>query len=110
MTDQNGGSPEEPSTILNLDELEREGGSPIPFSFMHDSRRYVMSDPQEVDWQKLILAMSNPVRFLQIVLPPDDQNQFFSSPLPTWKMNALMDAYLKHYGLPTPGELGALPR
>lgn len=99
-----------PSAALDLDALEREGGTPPVFDFIHSGRRYILSDPQEVDWQSLILAMSNPVRFLQMVIPPEDHDSFFSSPLATWKMNALMDRYLKHYGLPTPGEAGALPR
>lgn len=98
------------SAALDLDNLEREGGVASVFDFIHNGRRWILSDPQEVDWQKLILAMSNPVRFLQMVLPPEDHNSFFSTPLPTWKMNKLMDAYLQHYGLPGVGDQAALPR
>lgn len=99
-----------PKAALNLDTLEREGGTPPVFDFIHGGRRWILSDPQEVDWQKLILAMSNPVRFLQMVLPPEDHNEFFTVAMPTWKMNALMDKYLQHYGLPGVGEAQGLPR
>lgn len=95
---------------LNLDTLVREGGQPTVFDFMHHGKRYLLSDPQEVDWQKLILAMSNPVRFIQMVLPPEDHQEFFSQPLSGWKMNALMDSYMKHYGLPSVGDLPVMPR
>jgi hypothetical protein len=98
------------AAALDLDTLEREGGTLPVFDFVHSGKRYMLSDPQEVDWQKLILAMSNPVRFLQMVMPPEDHHEFFTAPLPTWKMNALMDAYLKHYGLPGVGEAPVLPR
>lgn len=99
-----------PNAALDLDSLEREGGTPPIFDFIHNGRRYILSDPQEVDWQALIMAMSNPVRFLQMIIPPEDHEAFFSTPLPTWKMNALMDRYMKHYGLPAPGEVAGSAR
>lgn len=99
-----------PAAALNLDTLEREGGTPKPFDFILRERRYVLSDPQEIDWQDLMAAMSNPTLFFRMVLPPDDHSEFFRTKIPSWKMNALMKNYQVHYGLPGPGEAGALPR
>jgi hypothetical protein len=95
---------------LDLDALERDGGTPVPFAFLHNGKRYLLSDPQEVDWQKLLVIMTNPVRFLQLVLPAEDHTEFFGTSMPAWKLNALMDAYIKHYGLPSPGEATGSPR
>lgn len=94
---------------LDLDKMEREG-APGPFDFTLEGRRYIMSDPQEVDWQDLLSAMQNPVMFFRLVLPPDDQRAFFQTRLPSWKMNKLMTAYQDHYGLPTAGNPAGLPR
>ncbi len=94
---------------LDLDKLDREG-APGPFDFVLEGRRYIMSDPQDVDWQDLLSAMQNPVMFFRLVLPADDQTAFFTTRLPAWKMNKLMSAYQDHYGLPSAGNVNGLPR
>lgn len=101
----------EPTTpvALDLDKLEREG-APAPFDFTLEGRRYIMSDPKEVDWQDLLSAMQNPVMFFRLVLPADDQRLFFRTRLASWKMNQLMTSYQDHYGLPTLPNVGGLPR
>lgn len=101
-------NPAGPEVSLDLDSLEREG-TKEPFTFQHLGKRYMMSDPQEVDWQRLMIAMKDPVYFMSLVLPADDREQFFDADLPTWKLNKLMAAYTKHYGLPTPGEAAGSP-
>ncbi len=95
---------------IDLDKMEREGGTPKPFDFMLKGRRYLMSDPQEVDWQDLIAALQNPVMFFRLVLPPDDQREFFTTKIPAWQMNKLMQSYQDHYGLPNAGNAAGLPR
>jgi hypothetical protein len=99
-----------PKAAMNLDELEREGGPRQPFDFVLDGKRYLLADPQELDWQDVISAMSNPVMFFRLVLPPEDHVTFFRAKIAGWKMNALMGSYQTHYGLPSQGEAGALPR
>lgn len=97
-------------TTMDLDALEREGGSPEPFSFRHNSRRYTLLDPKEIDWQDLISALSNPYVFFSVTLAEGDQPTFMGTKMPAWKLNKLIDAYIEHYGLPSLGEAGALPR
>lgn len=100
----------EPTTpALDLDALEREG-APGLFDFTLDGRRYIMSDPQEVDWQDLMAAMSSPTMFFRLVLPADDQTTFFTTRLPAWKMRKLMESYQNHYGLPNLGNPAGSPR
>lgn len=94
---------------LDLDKLEREGAVG-PFDFQLEGKRYIMSDPQEVDWQDLLSAMQNPTMFFRLVLPTDDQQEFFRTRLPSWKMRKLMESYQDHYGLPTAGNAGGLQR
>ncbi len=104
------GEPQLPATTLNLDTLEREGAAPEPFSFLHNGRRYTLLDPKEIDWQDLISALSNPFVFFSVTLPGADQAVFLESKMPAWKLNKLIDRYIEHYGLPSLGEAGALPR
>lgn len=92
------------SVVLDLDTLERKGGDPVPFVFTHEQRRYLLADPRGMDWQELLVATRSPRVFFQLALPPDDHDTFFGSKMPGWKMEALMSSYLKHYGLPNPGE------
>lgn len=103
-------APARPTAALDLDNLEREGGPKVAFDFVLRDRKYVLTDPQEVDWQRLLISMDNPVEFFRLVLPKDDHGAFFGSELPMWKMNVLMRRYQEHYGLPSAGEAAGLPR
>ncbi|MFG3710883.1 hypothetical protein [Micromonospora sp. NPDC047730] len=102
--------PDGPRTdvALDLDTLEREGAKD-PFTFRHGGKRFMMSDPQEIDWQKLLVALRDPVFFMTLALPADDREEFFSLDMPSWKMNRLVKAYSEHYGLPSPGEAAGSP-
>lgn len=102
--------PHRPTAALDLDTLEREGGPKVPFDFVLQDHRYILIDPQDVDWQQLLVSMDNPVAFFRLVLAKDDHTAFFGGVLPMWKMNVLMRRYQEHYGLPTSGEAAGLPR
>lgn len=99
-----------PTAALDLDNLEREGGPVVPFDIVLKDRRYVLADPQDVDWQQLLISMDNPVVFFRLVLAKADHDGFFASELPMWKMNVLMRRYQAHYNLPSAGEAAGLPR
>lgn len=86
---------------LDLDALEREK-APAQFYFRHLGERYLLVDPQEVDWQELILAIGDTYTFFRTIVPADDRERFFTSKMPSWKMRALMERYTEHYGLPSP--------
>jgi hypothetical protein len=92
---------------FDLDALEREG-RPEPFAFIHNNRQFILQDPQEQDWQQLLVVMSNPVLFLRLLLRAEDKDAFFENPMPTWKLNALTRAFREHYGLPSLGEAEGL--
>lgn len=98
----------EPDVALDLDSMERENPK-APFTFRHGGKRFMMSDPQEIDWQKLLVALRDPVYFMSLALPADDRDDFFSMDMPGWKMNRLVEEYSKHYGLPSPGEAAGSP-
>ncbi len=97
------------AVALDLDALERES-APGPFDILLGGKRYMLSDPQEVDWQDLQSAMSNPHMFFRLVLPAEDQIQFFETRLPAWKMRKLMQRYQDHYGIPDYPNAAGLPR
>lgn len=95
---------------INLDALEREGDQPEPFTFQHDGRRYTLTDPRDVDWQDIVAALSNPFLFFKATMTAEDQLVFLSTKLPARKLNALIDRYVEHFGLPQVGESTALSR
>lgn len=93
--------------VFDLDTLEREGARD-PFVVRVGGAEVTFLDPQELDWQDLTGAdQGDPKQFLGIVLGDKDRDIFFSERLPAWKLNELMKAYLKHYGLTPPPELNA---
>jgi hypothetical protein len=108
-TPRGGQQDKPPPVALNLDTLEREGGTREPFVIVLGGERLLLSDPAEVDWQKLLTALRDPYVFFRLVIPPDDAETFFGTAMPGWKMNKLMQAYMAHYGLPSPGEANASP-
>lgn len=101
-------APPPPDVTLNLDALEREGGDPEPFTFLYNGRVFQMRDPGDVDWQDLMQWDLNPLVAVRGALV-DGVDEFFASPMKSWRMQALQRAYLKHFGLPTPGNPAALP-
>lgn len=98
-----------PDVTLDLDALEREDRA-LPFRFLLNGNSYLLSDPQEIDWQDLLAAMASPQMFFRLVLPADQRESFFTSKVPSWKMRKLMDRYNDHYGLPSLPNAGGLPR
>ncbi len=102
--------PEPRPAALDLDSLEREGGTRLPFDFTLGTKRFLMADPEELDWQDLVAGMQNPVVFFRRVLPPEDRDEFFRQHLPSWKLKVLMKKYQDHYGLPDAPNAAGLPR
>jgi hypothetical protein len=103
-------APDKPAGVsLNLDTLEREGGPQDPFVLVLGGERILLSDAAEMDWQKLLASLNDPRVFFRLVIPPDDHKTFFGTDMSAWKMNKLMESYMAHYGLPSPGEANASP-
>ncbi len=92
---------------LDLDTLEREGGTQEVFKFRLHARDWILADPTEFDWQDVVVLFTDPYGFFRRTLPADDVAEFFSHRIPAWKLNVLIERYIKHYGLPTPGEANA---
>ncbi|MER7331662.1 MULTISPECIES: hypothetical protein [unclassified Micromonospora] len=93
---------------LDLDSLEREDPQD-PFTFRLKGHTYTIADPKELDWQKQLRAFGDPVYFLRHAMSAEDVEKFFNTELPGWKMEAVMKAYWKHFGLPDLGELAGSP-
>lgn len=94
---------------LNLDALDREGGTPAPYAVVLGGKRYVFGDLREMDWQRLLEALRNPYVLFEYVLSADDYAAFLKAELPAWKLNKLLEGYKEHYGLPSLGEAAASP-
>ena len=90
---------------LDLDTLEREGDIRPPFVFRLKGRKYAMVDRQNIDWQDIIHAMRNPISFIKFAMSPADHAHFLAQSVPLWQMEALMERYFKHFGIPLPGEV-----
>ena len=69
-----------------------------PFVVNIGGRPVTMRDPGEFDWQDL-LDIQNPQDFLRYCLDDDDREHLANTAMPGWKLNLLMDKYMKHYKL-----------
>lgn len=99
----------DPRKVFDLDALEREGEVAQPFHLKHAGQVWELLDPYEMDWQELYIALGNPLQLLQQVVKPADRGAFFAHHMPTWKLNAFLKKYAKHYGLPGQGESDGSP-
>jgi len=90
---------------LDLDTLERED-TKGPFRVRHAGRLYTFTDPREVDFKVLFEVLSNPVTWMKECLPEDDFNTIIQTVLPSWKLEAMLSGYRKHYGMGDVGESG----
>lgn len=103
---------DKPTPALNLDTLEREGGTPEPYIVELGGRVYSLVDPKERDYADVLqaqreIADGNTLKALEIYVAPEDRNAFFANRLPGWKIDALIKGYHEHFGLPVPGESSA---
>lgn len=82
---------------FSLETLEREKVYEL-FAADLGERRIEMIDPQELEFEALA-EIDNPIEFLELCMTPEDRKYVYSLKLKAWQMNALMDAYMRHYGL-----------
>lgn len=98
-----------PDISINLDSLQREVPDRKPFSVVVNGKRFVFRDIEDMDWKIVSLADQNPLLFISSGVEGDENREEFSElQFPLWKMRELIKAYRKHFGLPDPGESGAL--
>lgn len=88
---------------FNLDTFEREGGAKEVFAAVIAERRIEMVDPVELDWQDLN-DLDTPDEFLRFCFTPEDKEFFMAQKITAWRLNGLMEAYMKHYGLGDKGK------
>ena len=88
---------------FNIDTFEREGGSKEIFAAVVAGKRIQMTDPVELDWQDLN-NLDSPDEFLAYCFSEEDRKYFMAQKIEAWRLNGLMDAYMKHYGLGDKGK------
>jgi hypothetical protein len=101
------------SAAIDLDALEREG-DPGLFTVTVGGVSYDMVDPQSMDFRELIeiLAAGNDgdiVKAITGLLGEADVESFWENRIPAFKLNALLEGYMEHYGFDL-GEASASSR
>lgn len=103
---------DKPEIHLNLDSFLQPDKAD-PFAVVLGGKRYVLADLHEEDYRVLVqglqaAAAGDPESMLHLVVPADERDVFFANKIPAFKLQGLMEAYLKHYGI-NPGEAFASP-
>ena len=91
---------------FNMDTYEREGERPKPFTTVIGGRRIVLSDPTNLDWQDLA-DMDDPFELADKCMRPEDRDYFLEHRAPAYKLQAMAQAFQKHYGMGNAGNAGA---
>lgn len=81
---------------FNLDEQERET-KVEPFVALVGGRSITMTDPEELDWEDLLM-IEGPYDFLTYSCSPEDKRYILAQKMPGWKFGKLIAAYQQHYG------------
>jgi len=89
----------------NLDTYENEKPNE-PFWFQHEGQFFRMMDPDDVDFQDIIIGQENPRLMLHVLIDEGQRDAFFSLRMPIGKMKKLIADYTRHFGLTDLGELG----
>ena len=94
-------APVQPRINLDLDSLERD---PVkakrePFRFVAGGRAIVLIDPEELDWEVVAYAQSDPPAILRAAMTVEDRKFISGLKIPVWKIAELADNYLAYYDL-----------
>lgn len=87
-----------PKVNLNLDSLEKERPKE-PYTTTLRGRRITLTDPADIDWLALAEMGDDPVLFVTACMSDEDSDFFYEEPLESWKVNVLMDDFMRHFGL-----------
>lgn len=91
---------------INLDTFEDEKGLVEDFAFVLNGRRIVMTNPRDVAWQDLA-ELDDPYALADICMSKEDGEFFLAQRMKARKLEALMQAFQKHYGLGSRGNARA---
>lgn len=91
------------SVDLSLDDLEKENPR-TPYTTKVAGRVITLNDPQDIDWLVLVDIEDDPTLFVTNCMSEEDANFFMDQRIESWKVNILMDRFMKHYGLGSRGK------
>ncbi len=84
--------------LFDLDALDREDALP-PFTVSHGGAMYVLASPRRMLWRNILaLGTGSPEQDLAVLLG-EHVGEFSHHPLPRWKLDMLLAAWRRHYGL-----------
>ncbi|MGK5677524.1 hypothetical protein [Actinoplanes sp. URMC 104] len=86
------------SLLSELDGLDRERPEQ-PFTVRVAGQVITCRDPRELSWRDLVDGLHSLVGFVRWIAP-DEAAAMLLAALPLWKMQAVVAAYRRHYGLP----------
>lgn len=97
----------------NLDTYEKEK-SGTPFWFQHGGAFFHLLDPDDVDFEDVVVVQEHPRLMMHILLDPAQRTAWSAATkettLTVGKMKQLVRDYTRHHGLTDLGELGGSAR
>lgn len=91
----------EHNEVFDLDTLER-GVTKELFAFAAGGHTFHMADPEALDWHTQAAFTDGDLVAIMPTLLGDDWEAFDQLEMPAWKLERLMTAWAKHYGIAVP--------
>lgn len=82
---------------FDLDALEKDPKQAVDtFAANIGDKRIEFANPEDVDWQDLVLV-ETPVDMVQFLVTEDDLKHIRAQRIPSWKVGELVNRILSHY-------------
>lgn len=86
--------------VFNLDTVENERKDEKLFVAEIEGRKIAFINPKDVDWRDLAELGDDPAEFVELCVEDEgDAEWLMSQALPSWKMEKLIEAFTRHYGI-----------
>lgn len=107
--------PTRPTALFKLDDIEREAASEKedlpPFTVEGtDGEVYTLIDPQDADWQDILVAQENPRLLVHVLMPEEQREKFLAQKMSLRVLTKILSKWQSYYSLTTPGEAGGSAR
>ena len=80
---------------FNADTAERPDEFEV-FTAVVGDKTLRITDPADIDYQDL-LQCETPLEFFKYAMSQEDRDHLANTRLKSWRLNLLLEAYLKHY-------------
>lgn len=86
--------------VFDLDAVENERKDEQKFIAKVNGRQITFINPKDANWLDLADLSDDPAEFVALCVEDDADSAFLmSEDIPAWRMDKLIEAFMRHYGM-----------